>query len=74
MRIRIKDKIVRVNDRMWLILEATDMKTAEAAIGLARATGSVGATEQHQNAGKPHGNGKILKYAKVNRIELVKPS
>ena len=70
----IKDQIVKTGETMWLIEEATDMETAMAAISMARVTGSVGSTEEHKNAEPPFGDGKRLKYAKVKRIEYVKPS
>lgn len=65
--------VIRQGETMWLVEEATDLKTAEAAISFARVTGSVGANEIHQNASPPHGDGKVLKMAKVSRIEKVKP-
>jgi hypothetical protein len=68
------DKVVRFKETMWLIEKASDLEIGMAGISMARATGSVGDTQVHQNAGAPFGDGKILKYAKVSRIEFVKPS
>ena len=68
------DKVVRSEKSMWLIETATDMETAMAAIGMAKVTGSVGATETYKEADPPFGNGKVKKYAKVSRIKLVEPS
>lgn len=65
---KIQDKVIRYPKVMYLIEEATDMKTAMGAISIARVTGSVGATSTTQ---KP--DGTILKYAKVSRIEFVQP-
>lgn len=64
----IIDKVVREKFGTWLIIEATDMETAEAAIGIAMATGSVGAIDKVQEV-----DGIITRYAKVSRIELAKP-
>lgn len=70
----IKNIVVKNGNFLWLIEEASDVKTAMDAIAIARGTGSVGAEEVHQNAEPPFGDGKVLRFAKVNRIEKVKPS
>ncbi len=72
-KIKIRGQVIKQGIFLWLIEAATDFKTAQAAISIARATGSVGATEIHRNATPPFSDGKLIRFAKVSRIEIVKP-
>lgn len=65
---KIFDKIIRRKNTIWIVIQATDMRTANEAVDNAAITGSVGSEDVHYDE-----NGKIAKYAKVNRIKLVKP-
>ncbi len=71
LQIGLKNKVIQIDETLWMVEEATDFECALNSISMARATGSVGNTEIHQSINL-NSNPTILRKAKVVRIEKIK--